>query len=301
MNIDFELYRIFCVVAKNENITKAADELMISQPAVSKAIKKLEGQLGGMLFKRTKKGVVLTEEGKEFYYYLKQAMEQIGNAESRFTELIHLEVGTIRIGVSTTLAKSFLIPYLDTFHQLYPKINIQISTYMTKQLISRLEAGLLDLVILNLPYPVPSEIEIKNIKRVRDCFIVGKKFLESHQELLKKVPLESLKNYPLILQTKGSSARAFLDNYLKEKDVSLEASMDLSSFSLVSEFTKIGFGIGCSTKEYIEKEVVDKELYCLDVEPEIPSRWVGLAYSKKNSPSFCTKKLMEIILKENEN
>ena len=97
MNIDFELYRIFYTVANNKNITKAAKELNISQPAISKSIKKLEEQLGGQLFVRTKKGVTLTEEGKEFYKYIKTAIEYIYNAENKFTELTNLEIGTIRI------------------------------------------------------------------------------------------------------------------------------------------------------------------------------------------------------------
>ena len=88
MNISFEYYRIFYVVAKYGNITKAADELMISQPAISKCIKLLEDQLGGQLFIRTKRGVVLTEEGKEFYKYIKHAIEYINNAENKFTEMI---------------------------------------------------------------------------------------------------------------------------------------------------------------------------------------------------------------------
>ena len=74
MNIDFELYRIFYTVANAGNITKASEELHISQPAISKSIKNLENQLGGTLFVRTKRGVNLTEEGKEFYKYIKQAI-----------------------------------------------------------------------------------------------------------------------------------------------------------------------------------------------------------------------------------
>jgi len=95
MNIDFELYRIFYVVATVGNITKAAQELMISQPAVSKAIKHLEEQLGGVLFTRTKRGVILTEEGLEFYKHIKLAMEHIVNAENKFSNLMNLETGTI--------------------------------------------------------------------------------------------------------------------------------------------------------------------------------------------------------------
>ena len=87
MNVNFELYRIFYVVANAGNITKASKELCISQPAVTKQIKQLEDQLGGELFIRTKRGVVLTEEGKEFYKYIKHAIEYINNAENKFTEM----------------------------------------------------------------------------------------------------------------------------------------------------------------------------------------------------------------------
>ena len=150
MNIDFELYRIFYTVANNKNITKASIELNISQPAISKSIKNLEEQLGGKLFVRTKRGVILTEEGKEFYNYIKQAIEYISNAESKFTELINLETGCIRIGIGSTLTKEFLLPYLEEFHKLYPKIDIEIVTNMSSELFPKLRNGLIDIIILNL-------------------------------------------------------------------------------------------------------------------------------------------------------
>ena len=115
MNIDFELYRIFYVVANNCNITKASKELNISQPAISKTIKKLEKQLGGQLFVRTKRGVILTEEGKEFYNYIKHAIEYINNAENKFTDLINLETGCIKIGISTTIKMMRIISSIGLY------------------------------------------------------------------------------------------------------------------------------------------------------------------------------------------
>lgn len=292
MDIDFELYRVFYTVATIGNITKASQELMISQPAVSKSIKKLEEQLGGVLFTRTKRGVVLTEEGREFYKYIKQAVEQINNAESKFSDLINLEIGTIRIGISTTLTRQFLLPYLERFHKEYPRINIQILTNVSSELFNKLQMGLLDIVIVNLPYACNSEIEIKELQEVHDVFIVG----NSYKKLVgKKMKLGELANYPLVLQAKGSISRSFLDKFLADNKVTLEPEMNLASFTLVCDFTKIGFGIGYSTKEYIHDALENEELYVLNVEPKIPSRKIGLAYSKKNLPSFCTRKLISII------
>jgi len=194
MNIDFELYRIFYVVANNGNITKASEELNISQPAISKSIKNLEEQLGGQLFVRTKRGVILTEEGKEFYNYIKQAIEYINNAENKFTDLINLEAGCIKIGISATLTKEFLIPYLKEFHKLYPKIDIQIETSLTSELIPKLRNGLIDIVIFNMnDKNYGNDIEIMKCKKINDCFVVNKDY---EYLVNQKLSLSDLNNYP---------------------------------------------------------------------------------------------------------
>lgn len=295
MNINFELYRIFYVVANKKNITKAAEELFISQPAVSKAIKKLENNLGGKLFNRTKKGVVLTEEGKEFYNYIKVALEYINNAENKFNDLINLETGTIKIGVSVTLTKYFLIPLLEEFHDLHPKINIQIDTNITKVLFDKLKNGLLDLVILNLPYKKENDIKIIKCKNIQDAFYANKNYENLKN---KELSLNELNNYPLVLQAKSSNTRTFLDDFTKENNVTLNPNMELASYSLVTEFTKIGFGIGYLTKEYIQDELKNKELFEIKLKEKIPRRSIGIAYSNKNLPSFATKEMIRIITKK---
>lgn len=296
MNIDFELYRIFYVVANNKNITKASEELNISQPAISKSIKNLEDQLGGQLFVRTKRGVILTEEGKEFYNYIRQAIEYINNAENKFTDLINLETGTIRIGISTTLTKEFLLPYLEEFHEKYPKIDIQIDTNVSTELLSKLRNGLLDIVILHLANRnYGDDVEITKCKKITDCFAVNKKY----KDLIdKELSIKDLNNYPLILQPKGANTRAFLDNFTREYGVTLKPSMELAGYTLVVEFTKIGLGIGYVNEDYSKDLFNNKELYKLNIKEKIPSRYIGIALSKNHIPNFSTKKLIEIITKK---
>ena len=295
MNIDFELYRIFYVVANNKNITKASEELNISQPAISKSIKNLEKQLGGELFVRTKRGVILTEEGKEFYNYIKQAIEYINNAENKFTDLMNLETGSIRIGISTTLTKEFLLPYLEEFHEKYPKIDIQIDTNVSAELLSKLRNGLLDIVILHLAdRNYGDDIEITKCKKITDCFAVNKKY----KDLIDKdLSIKDLNNYPLILQPKGANTRAFLDNFTREYGVTLTPNMELAGYTLVVEFTKIGLGIGYVNEDYSKELFNNKELYKLNIKEKIPSRYIGIALSKNHIPNFSTKKLIEIITK----
>lgn len=295
MNINFELYRIFYAVANHGNITKAADELNISQPAISKSIKNLEDQLGGKLFVRTKRGVVLTAEGKEFYNYIKQAIEFIGNAENKFTDLINLETGSIKIGISVTLTREFLLPYIKEFHDKYPKIDIQIVTNVSSELFTKLRNGLIDMIILNLnDKNYGSDIEVIKCKKISDCFV----FNNSFKELInKEISINELNNYPLVLQLKGSNTREFLDNLAKENGIILKPNIELASYSLVVDFAKIGLGIGYVTKEYIKKELKNGELNIVNLKEKIPTRYIGIAISKNHLPNFSTKKLIEIITK----
>ena len=297
MNIDFELYRVFYSVANNENITKASKELNISQPAISKSIKNLEEQLGGQLFIRTKRGVILTDEGKEFYAYIKQAIEYINNAENKFTDLINLESGCIKIGISTTLTKEFLLPYLKKFHELYPKIDIQINTNITAELIPKLKNGLIDIVIFNNSNRIFSnDLDIIKCEKVNDCFIVNNKYSEL---INKEISIKDLNNYPLLLQSKGSNSRDFIDSFANKYNTILKPIMELASYTLVVEFAKIGLGVGFATKEYIKDELKNKELYEVKLKEKIPSKYISIALSKNHVPNFSTKKLLEIILEKN--
>ena len=140
-DLDFNLFKTFYTVVITGNITKAAEKLYISQPAVTKAIKNLEDSIGGTLFIRTKKGVILTEEGKVFFEYVKSILEDIRNAKNKFNSLIHLEEGKIHIGASATVTKHFLMPYIEKFHKMYPNIDISITNELTTNLVRYLRNG----------------------------------------------------------------------------------------------------------------------------------------------------------------
>ena len=109
MNVNFELYKIFAYVAKNKNITKAANELNITQPSISKSIKNLEEQLGCTLFIRNKYGVSLTNEGKVLYDKIKNAVNLVESAEDDIRNILNVEEGTITIGVTKTITRMYLL------------------------------------------------------------------------------------------------------------------------------------------------------------------------------------------------
>ena len=108
-------YQIFNKVAETGNISLAAKELFISQPAISKSIKKLEEELNVLLFSRSSRGVRLTEEGKLLYEYTREAFQALNAGEAALRQFSRLGVGHVRIGVSTTLCKYLLLPFLKEF------------------------------------------------------------------------------------------------------------------------------------------------------------------------------------------
>lgn len=293
MNINYELYRIFYEVASCGNITHASQKLNISQPAISKSIKNLETQLGGDLFVRTQKGVVLTEEGKSFYKHISNAIENISNAENEFTNLISLNKGSIRIGVSTTITEKFLLPYLKKFHELYPNITIHMYTDISNELLDKLKNGLIDLAIVHIiDKDYGYDIDINKIKKIHSCFVVNDTF----KELIKKeVSIKELIKYPIILQTKGSNSRDFIEKIEIDNNIIFKNNIESSSYTLISEFAKMGLGIGISTKEYIEEDLNNKLLYEIKLQEKLPDRYIGIATLKNQTPNFSTKKLIEII------
>lgn len=295
MNIDYELYRIFYIVAKNGNITRSSKELLISEPAVSKSIKNLEGYLGAPLFTRTKKGVNLTTEGITLYEYISKGIEYFKSGEAKFNELINLESGTIRIGINTTLTKEFLMPYLETFHKLYPNINIEIRTNLTSELKSMLKEGLIDMHILNLTNEeTKNDFNIIKCKTITDCFV-------SNKPIKEKISIKELNNYPLILQDKNSNTRKFLDDFANKYEITLKPKIEIGSYYLVSEFSRIGLGIGYVTKNYIKNNLDNKELFIVPIKEKIPSREIGILLNKNTTPNFSTKELIKIITQNTTN
>ena len=290
MNIDLELYRIFYIVAKNEHMTRASEELHISQPAISQSIKKLESQLGGVLFIRSNKGMELTNEGKMFYDYVKGAIELINNAENEFTTFKDLSKGEIKIGASTTLTKIVLLDAIKKFHIDYPNININITNDLTSNLIIDLQKGKLDFIIYN-----EGNIEEKNIKtdilcEINQGFIYNEEYFKDNIK-----SFNDLNKYPLIFQKKESNSRKFIDNFLIKKNVLLTPKTEVVSQDLVLEFTNIGFGIGFGIIELAKKNYPN--LKELKINKELSKTKIYIAKNKNITLPFASKKLVEYIKK----
>lgn len=286
MNVDLELYKVFYVVAKNKHMTRASEELHISQPAISQSIKKLEDQLGGTLFLRSNKGMELTEEGKMFYEYVKGALELIGNAENEFTSFKDLSKGEIKVGCSTTLTKLILMDALENFHKDYPNININIVNDLTSNLINDLKLGKLDFVIFNESNVKENNLYLEKIKELKQGFVYNPDYYTDNVKTF-----SDLNKLPLILQNGESNSRKLLDYIALQKHVKLIPRMEVVSQELISEFANIGLGVGFVIIDLANRNF--KNLKELEINKTIPNINVYLALNKSVLLTFASKKFLE--------
>ena len=286
MNVDLELYKVFYVVAKNKHMTRASEELHISQPAISQSIKKLEDQLGGTLFLRSNKGMELTEEGKMFYEYVKGALELIGNAENEFTSFKDLSKGEIKVGCSTTLTKLILMDALENFHKDYPNININIVNGLTSNLINDLKLGKLDFVIFNESNVKENNLYLEKIKELKQGFVYNPDYYTDNVKTF-----SDLNKLPLILQNGESNSRKLLDYIALQEHVKLIPRMEVVSQELISEFVNIGLGVGFVIIDLANRNF--KNLKELEINKTVPNINVYLALNKSVLLTFASKKFLE--------
>lgn len=282
MNINLELYKIFYFVAKYKHMTKASEELHISQPAISQSIKKLEDQLGGILFLRSNKGMELTEEGKMFFNYIKGALELINSAENEFTSFKDLSSGEIKIGCSTTLTKLILLDHVKKFHQDFPNIDIKITNDLTNNLINDLKLGKLDFVIFNESKIKETNLSLIKIKELKQGFIYNDEY---YQDNIRN--FNDLNNYDLILQKEESNTRKILDSIALDNNIKLIPKTEVVSQELIVEFTNIGLGIGFVIIDIARRKY--QNLKELNINKRIPNINIYLAFNKSNSLTFAAK------------
>lgn len=292
MNINLDLYNVFYVVANNGNITKASNILHISQPAITKQIKNLEECLGFELFIRTKRGVILTSNGQEVYNQVKESMKYLKNIENISNSLNCLETGILKIGTGKSLTRAFLIPVIEIIHKKYPNVRIEIAIGPTCELISKLKEGKLDLLFTKFHNINEPGLLHDKVGELHDIFICN---LDYKNLLNRDVSLGEIVKYPIILPTDSSITRNYLDKYFQDQFIDLDYKMEVASLSLVENFAKIGYGIGIATREYISRELEDKEVFEINIKPKLTSISYGITSLDGTLQSPIAKEFCKIL------
>ncbi|REK76980.1 LysR family transcriptional regulator [Paenibacillus paeoniae] len=289
--INLEWYRIFLQTAKYGNLTKAAQQLHITQPSVSYAIKQMEQALGLKLFHRQSKGVSLTEEGKALLAYVEQSFSLLDAGQHYIREMKQLNEGELRIGASDSLIKHVLLPYLNQYHQQYPGIRIRLSHGKSPDIASRLKDGLLDCGIVHMPLSDPM-LHIQELASFEHCFVVGDALKEWSDRMLAS---KELVNLPLLMLSPGSSTRNSIDQWLMSRGLEIKPDFELGSVDLLMEFAMLGYGAAFINRSVIQEEVRAGKLFELRLEEALPSRSIGLAVRRDMNPSVAADRFIHML------
>lgn len=294
-DINLNLYKIFYEVATNESISSASKKLIITQSAVSKAIKKLEEDLDTKLFYRNSKGVKLTDKGEELLFYVEEAFNNLITAERTMLESKTLNKGKISIGVPSQIGSFYIFEDIANFHKKYPNIEITIISKTTTQLLKLLERHEIDFIIDTSPINSKiDDIVIKPLIEIENCFVVKS---DSSVSVDKIKSIKDLSNYPLVLPIKGTDNRKQLDKIFEKNNVELNNVINIHTSEMIAGSIKKDLGIGYIIYDVIKDNVTNGEFKIVNIKENLPRITINLVYIEKYltiAPKFFIENYLKI-------
>ena len=267
--------RIFYEVARCGNISRAAKELYISQPAISKAIGKLEESLGTRLFLRNSRGVQLTPEGNVLFQHVAAAFDSLSRGEKELKRIHDFHIGQLKIGVSNTLCKYVLLPYLKSFVEKYPHVNITIESQSTAHTLEMLEARKIDIGLVAEPR-ARRGLNFTPVMEIHDGFVCTPAYMENLT--LREGPAPDIfKTGNIMLLDRSNMSRKHLDTYLSDRDIEVNQLLEVTDMALLIEFARIGLGIACVILDFVSDDLKNGTLMEVPLDAPIPRRVIGFA------------------------
>ena len=299
MNSNFEYYKIFYYVAKYENLTKAATALKTSQPAVTRTIHKLEGELGCRLFTRSKTGMKLTPEGRTFYGYVAAGCAQFFKGENDLSNLISLENGTIYISATETALHCYLFQAMEEFNSLYPNVRFKILNSSTTESVNAVKEGKVDLAFVSANLQVAKPLRMKILRKYRDILIAGMRF-EELKAGKEELSLKELVSYPWISLTAETITRRFLNEYFEKNGLTFAPDMELATTDMILPAVRHNLGLGFIPAEFADAELKSGQVFEIKVKEKLPERNIILIYDMEYPQSIAAKEFQKF-LKEKGN
>lgn len=294
MNITYDYYRIFYYVAKYHSFTQAANVLFSSQPNVTRAIKKLENELGCTLFVRSNKGVELTPEGEKLFSRISVAFEYIQAAEEELLLEKSLQSGLVTISVTEIALHCHVLKILKDFHKKYPGVHIRLTNHSTPKALEYVKSGLADIAVVTSPTSISKPLKETVIKSVNAVAVCSSYFSELAE---RKVSLKELSEYPIILLSSNTTSYGFYSDFFLSNGINLNPAIEAATTDQILPMVKNDLGIGFVPLKFIEKDVDENTLIVIDTEEPIPQRNICLIKNTEKPLTIVAKKLEKMLIK----
>ena len=295
MEQNLSLYYIFHTVAKNGNISQAARELFISQPAISKSISKLEQNLNVQLFKRGSRGVTLTPDGEILYQHTQEAFQTLQSGEEALARRQALGISQLRIGVSTTLCKYILLPFLKRYIQANPHVKISISCQSTYQTLALLDENKIDIGLVG-EAGMPKNFSFTPLQDIQDIFVATESYMEHLKQRSDNEDFYQTATFMML--DEENITRQYVNRVFLEQGMELSNILEVTTMDLLIEFAKIDMGVACVIREFVEDELQKKELVEVSLPLHFEPRQIGFACRKEDAGSTAIQNFYQICLQK---
>lgn len=281
--INLELYRVFYVVARVGNLSRAAEILYTGQPSVSKAIRRLEDAFETPLFTRSSRGVTLTESGELLFRHVSRALSELNEGELLLKKRNHATQAQLSIGISPMLYKYYVSPHLKAFLDAHPNLKINIVDHsMSYKVIEAVRQGALDLGVVSRPTEA-GDLTFLPIASIQELFIAEPGYLA-------KLHYTDIPSFfgqaTLIFLEKGNVAREYNERYLQGIGVQAVPEITTSNMDFIIELVASGIGVGIVYETAVRDALRDGRLKALPFLPPIPPREIGIVLKKGCLPTF---------------
>lgn len=295
LHLTLRQLKVFESVARHLSYSRAADELHLTQPAVSMQIKQLEDNVSLPLFEQLGKRIFLTEAGRELYQYSRAIAQQLADMEVALDELKGMERGKLNISVVTT-ANYFAPHLLAKFCQRYSGVTVSLNVSNRETVLKQLADNLIDLAIMGQP---PDNLDIDSESFMENPLVV---IAPPNHPLCQErnISVKQLAKEIFLVRESGSGTRSAMERFFAEHKVKVKKGMETDTTEAIKQAVQAGMGLGIMSRHTAELELETRRLQILDVQGFPIIRYWHVVNRKNKRLTSIANAFREFLLTEAE-
>lgn len=293
LHVTLRQLKVFESVARNLSFSRAAEELYLTQPAVSMQIKQLEDKIGLPLFEQMGKKIFLTDAGHELHHYSRAISGQLADMELALDELKGLERGKLNISVVST-ANYFAPNLLAKFCQRYSGVTVSLNVSNRETVLRQLADNVTDLAIMGQP---PDNQDIATESFMENPLVVIAP-PDHPLSKLRRIPVKRLGQETFLLREPGSGTRGAMERFFAAHQISINRGMETDTNEAIKQAVQAGMGLGIMSLHTAELELLTNRLKVLDVQDFPIIRHWHVVHRKNKRLSSVAQAFREFLLKE---
>lgn len=274
--MNFYQLKYFKKVAETRSISRASEELLLTQPAVSKQMKALEEELGEKIFDRIGKRVFLTRAGEVLYTYAERILRSVQEAKTAVKDMSAECSGELVIGTSDHISLHRLPDILKKYTSAFPKVDLRLRCHRSETILDMVNKNLVDLGVITLP-----KTAVKLISKTIWEDAMSLVFPKNHPlQSLKVIRLKDVAKYGMILPEVGTTTRNTIEAAFSGKRLTPNVAMEVAYIETIKGLVKAGLGVSILPDKAVEHEILSGILVKSKIQDAAFSRNLGVVYLK---------------------